>query len=713
MGAKGTDASQTIWQIELWNRSSRVAVVTRKHTGVYGESLLSQSFGGFAWHPLENRIVYVAEADKPDPEDSWNPSNLRDEESTPAAGSSAAEPPPKDVGGSYIMRESWGEGMPTVQQPALFQVDFSRGVVEPVSTPKGTTCGHPQFCPDGLGVIYVGWKFDRKLGVHAYTTRPSALYYTPLPLRGSSDPKANPDPKPEGSVDPPSGQASAPATAADSWRPALLPEGSLWNVVRPRFDPTGRQVVFMASPRILLHSCCLQLYVARWSPEQRAVVEPRLVVDVVDRPTEGDRHDQDAPAPAGGPPRPPGFAGLYDFYAAARFLSDGIHVVNCSIQRSFKTVYLINTETGAISDIGAHLESASEGKDIPTALGTPARSNLNLLCVDGNTLVVSKSTVNSPPSLHVCPDALAEPNHWMRLADHCVAVTLPPDGAPPPGRDVQRLIAANSQVFTVRLPGTIGEAIVALPARPHRGADGKSPPPLVLMPHGGPHGSSTNAYSALASALLAFGIAVAYPNYPGSLGFGQDYVKAIVGKAGRIDVDFVLATLELLVSEGLVDAQRVAVWGASHGGFLGAHLSAIKSLSAAVLFNPVVHLPSMVAVSDIPDWCFAECGRCPLDEFSRFAVHTEEDLVAMMRASPYAHIARAAESRTPTLILLGADDLRVPPSQGKLWYHSLGQLGIPVRLRHYPGQGHPIASANCSMDVQFESLLFLTSRLCV
>lgn len=66
---------------------------------------------------------------------------------------------------------------------------------------------------------------------------------------------------------------------------------------------------------------------------------------------------------------------------------------------------------------------------------------------------------------------------------------------------------------------------------------------------------------------------ISLPNYTGSLGYGQRYVEALLGKIGRLDVDEVMASAKEMVKRGLAEEGpgMQLYMGGSHGGFLGAH----------------------------------------------------------------------------------------------------------------------------------------------
>ncbi|KAG8829257.1 hypothetical protein FRC17_006885 [Serendipita sp. 399] len=213
--------------------------------------------------------------------------------------------------------------------------------------------------------------------------------------------------------------------------------------------------------------------------------------------------------------------------------------------------------------------------------------------------------------------------------------------------------------------------------------------PLITMPHGGPHAVTPLSFSAPLVALVLCGYNVSLPNYTGSLGYGQKWVEALLGKIGSLDVEDVMASAKELVKQGMAkEGPGMQLYmGGSHGGFLGAHVVGQypSFFSAAVLRNPVINIASMISTTDIPDWTDVECGR----QYDPGALLSPESYSNLYALSPIQYVDKV---QTPVLLNIGDVDQRVPPSQGKEYYHLLKARGMgdKVEMLWFPENSHAL-----------------------
>lgn len=217
--------------------------------------------------------------------------------------------------------------------------------------------------------------------------------------------------------------------------------------------------------------------------------------------------------------------------------------------------------------------------------------------------------------------------------------------------------------------------------------------PLIVWPHGGPHSNFVNSFSIEAALFTMMGFASLQVNYRGSTGAGQDSVQFLLKRVGDTDVkDCKLATDYALKTFTSIDPNKVCLTGGSHGGFLVTHLSGqYPDVYAAVVSrNPVTDVASMFNSTDIADWCAVEAGF----EFTEKGPVSEEQLLAMRRCSPIAHVHKV---KAPTALMLGSGDKRVPHFQGLEYARRLKANGVPTRIYMYD-DNHSLSSPAAEMD---------------
>jgi len=258
----------------------------------------------------------------------------------------------------------------------------------------------------------------------------------------------------------------------------------------------------------------------------------------------------------------------------------------------------------------------------------------------------------------------------------------PLDGSGEPARltSVNRAIEATalaqSQVVTWKNDGMEIEGILYSPTK----AGARKPYPLVLTPHGGPYGASTVSYANAIGAhiLCAAGYACLQPNFRGSTGYGRAFTRKIVGDWGDGPFRDIMAGVDALIRRGVVDGKRMAVFGSSYGGYVTAwtvgHTNRFKCAVAAAA---VIDNVSMWGTTDIPDFMVRSSGKGRVaftDDYWR-------------EQSPLSYADRV---KTPTLVITGEEDVRVPPSQSHEFYRALKAHGVDTSLLLYPREPHGI-----------------------
>lgn len=243
---------------------------------------------------------------------------------------------------------------------------------------------------------------------------------------------------------------------------------------------------------------------------------------------------------------------------------------------------------------------------------------------------------------------------------------------------VDEWILPSIEVVTWTAPdGAQVEGILELPPGWTKN-DG--PLPLIVEIHGGP--TSATHYSMRfwiygRTLLPAKGYALLSPNYRGSTGYGDQFMKQLVGAENDIEVADILSGVDALIDKGIADPDRLGVMGWSNGGFLTnaliAHTTRFKAASSgAGVLDQVLQW----AVEDTP-------GHVINFMDSALPWQNPEHYV---KGSPLYGLESAT---TPTLIHVGGNDPRVPPAHSRGLYRALKiYLDVPTELVVYPGAHH-------------------------
>jgi dipeptidyl aminopeptidase/acylaminoacyl peptidase len=205
----------------------------------------------------------------------------------------------------------------------------------------------------------------------------------------------------------------------------------------------------------------------------------------------------------------------------------------------------------------------------------------------------------------------------------------------------------------------------------------------IMMVHGGPEAHYTNgwltAYSMPGQVGAGQGYAVFHPNYRGSTGYGTAFSKQHQGDYAGKEFDDIVDAKRALVAEGVTDADRTGITGGSYGGFASAWGATYYSseYAASVMFVGISNNISKFGTTDIPNEMYLVHERkWPWEEWDH-----------LLERSPIYHVDKA---ETPILIMHGAEDTRVSPTQSYELYRNIKvrKPDTPVRLVLFPGEGH-------------------------
>ena len=205
--------------------------------------------------------------------------------------------------------------------------------------------------------------------------------------------------------------------------------------------------------------------------------------------------------------------------------------------------------------------------------------------------------------------------------------------------------------------------------------------PLVVQTHGGPASSDKFQFSTAGNfvqVLNGLGYFVFKPNYRGSTGYGDDFLRNMVGNyfdQAHLDV---MAGVDHLIELGLVDGERMAKMGWSAGGHMtNKIITHTDRFKAAASGAGAANWVSMYAQSDIRVYRTPWFGGTPWEK--------DAPVEQYWLDSPIREVWRVS---TPTIFLVGEEDARVPMPQSVEMYRGLKHNGVPTHLYVAPRQGH-------------------------
>lgn len=206
------------------------------------------------------------------------------------------------------------------------------------------------------------------------------------------------------------------------------------------------------------------------------------------------------------------------------------------------------------------------------------------------------------------------------------------------------------------------------------GFDPKKKYPMFLLLHGGPHVGITDTWHWRWNAQIfaGWGYVTAWHNFHGSSGFGEAFTDSINPNWMDKPYEDTIKAADWFARQPWIDPQRMVAGGGSYGGYL-----------ASVLLgkdHPFKALIAHAAVYNLYTQEAADYGGTK-DRFGEFWERPEE----WQRISPHMH---AAKFKTPTLVIHGQLDYRVPVTHGIELFQILQNKGIPSRLVYYPDENH-------------------------
>jgi dipeptidyl aminopeptidase/acylaminoacyl peptidase len=223
--------------------------------------------------------------------------------------------------------------------------------------------------------------------------------------------------------------------------------------------------------------------------------------------------------------------------------------------------------------------------------------------------------------------------------------------------------------------------------------------PFLLNPHGGPTGSSTLSFNPTEQILAANGYMILEPNFRGSTGRGEKFAMANQNDWGGGDYKDDMSGVQTMVDRGWADPNRLGAFGWSYGGFMTFWIDAQTDRFKAI--SPGAGLPdlySMYSQTDIHRYLrqFFDL-KAPWDNFQEYWDHSPMKFVENVK--------------TPTMILHGQADTRVPIPQAEEFYRALVERHVPVEFVTYPRENHGFVEPRHVQDRWQRYLVFFGKYL--
>jgi dipeptidyl aminopeptidase/acylaminoacyl peptidase len=210
--------------------------------------------------------------------------------------------------------------------------------------------------------------------------------------------------------------------------------------------------------------------------------------------------------------------------------------------------------------------------------------------------------------------------------------------------------------------------------------------PFLLNPHGGPTGASINNFSGTIQVLAANGFAVLQPNFRGSTGKGLSFSQANKNTWGKGDYEDCMTGVDAMIANGIADPDRMGAFGWSYGGYMTfwilTQTNRFKAVSPGAGLTNIYSMYSQTDIHRYLNWFYTD--KAPWEN---------QDLY--WDRSPMKYVNNV---KTPTMIMHGQVDTRVPIAQAQEFYQALVERKVPVEFVVYPRENHGFTEPRHQMD---------------
>jgi dipeptidyl aminopeptidase/acylaminoacyl peptidase len=210
--------------------------------------------------------------------------------------------------------------------------------------------------------------------------------------------------------------------------------------------------------------------------------------------------------------------------------------------------------------------------------------------------------------------------------------------------------------------------------------------PFLLNPHGGPTGASINNFNGTAQVLAANGFAVLQPNFRGSTGKGLEFMQANKNSWGKGDYEDCMTGVDAMIANGIADPDRLGAFGWSYGGYMTfwilTQTDRFKAVSPGAGLSNIYSMYSQNDIQRYLRWFYSD--KSPWEATDLY-----------WDRSPMKYVKNV---KTPTMIMHGQVDTRVPIAQAQEFYMALKEMKVPVEFVVYPRENHGFTEPRHQMD---------------